>query len=336
MIFGLVLLPFMTPDLVTAQIREQSVQLPDQIEQDIRSLNHLIMEFDNESITVNQTVEKLVSDFQEQITLLKSNNLSSLEQQRVAEKAANIRAQIQKLQFDYLSKVNTISGKILGFTDRLENTDLSIHELESVRDDFVQDLSERLFMIEARMIRGSILAEYGNISEDISANIDELAFQYNSTWEMGNQQLEYAKMRTEKMIGYVENFGYSIRDHTSYIGSQAELMKVNSGMLLERVRFNAQSEIIAREIFKPIETLEELSIQLKDLTGNFNFMEQPIIETLSPESPINEGSTIIDEVLFGRKFESMSGINNQSSTRSRSNADIREIHARNLSRIRNN
>lgn len=321
------------PVIISAQVNEKSVQLPENIEKDIQSLNNLITEFDNESVSMNRDIETLVTDFHTQLTELKDGNLNEIQKKRTAERAANLRAQIQKKQYDYLSNVNSISAEIIHLTDRLQNTDLSIEELENTNSVLINEFSEKLAKIEGRMRRGSVLALFGGLETEIEEDVDQLTLQYISVMEQGNKQIDYAVKRTEFLKNKIDDFGGSIRENTSFLGKQAEMMEITSGMLLERVKFSVENEKIVLELLQPMESLEELAVQLSGLTGDFNLMEQMVIKSLDPEHSLQ--NPIIDDIRFGE-----SGMNdfdlNRSYKSGRSKMDMKKIHEENIYKGKNN
>lgn len=331
-ILGIPIISGLAIDEVYAQNREQSVQLPENIEYDIESLNRLLSELDDESISMNREIESKVSDFQNHLNQLNNSDFSEIEQKRIAEKAANIRAQVQQGQYDYLNKVNSISSEIISHTDRLQNTDVSIKELENSNKDLLQKFEEKLTAVEGRMRRGSVLALFADLPADIDADVDQLTMHYQSILDQGNRQIDFANNRTEFFKSKIEDFGGSIRENTYFLGRQAELMNITSDILLQRIKFSVENEKIVLDLLKPMGSLEELTAQLSELTGDFNIMDQQMIQLLDPEHPMQ--SQVIDDIRFGQ-FNS-----NTFDTRRRSDAnrtsDMQNIHENNVYNIENN
>lgn len=332
-ILGIPIISGFATDEVYAQSREQSVQLPENIEYDIQSLNKLLSELDKESISMNQTIDSKVSEFHDYLNQLKSGELSEIEQKRVAEKAANIRARVQEDQYNYLNKVNSISSEIISLTDRLQNTDVSIEELENTNKELLKKFEEKLTAVEGRMRRGSVLALFADLPEDINADVDQLTMHYQSILEQGNRQIDFANNRTEFFKDKIEDFGGSIRENTYFLGRQAELMNITSDILLQRIKFSVENEKIVLDLLKPMESLEELTVQLSDLTGNFNIMDQQMIQLLDPAHSMQ--STIIDEIRFGQ-YNSNNFDTRSRSQSNRSNSDMRKIHENNVYNIDKN
>lgn len=225
-----------------AQLIDLSVQIPNAIQEEIVELNSLISEFETESMTLNQALENLVEEYKHHLKQVNNNKLKNIEEQRIAERAANIRAQIQQIQLEFLTQINAITDEIITVTDRIQKIELNTEELESVSS-ITKEYSQRLLMIDAKIRRGSLLALYANHSENISTSMDQLTAQYDSLLEMSNQQVEDAQLMTEKLINYIYIFESSIQDQMSFLERQAESINKTSDMILERIKVARQLEM---------------------------------------------------------------------------------------------
>ena len=284
-LLGLSFLASLTPDAVYAQVRERSVQLPQEIERDIVSLNQLIQKLEKDATDYERNIEDLVAENHELYIEFRSGSMSNIERKRLAEQIANNRAKLNLHNYNYLSEVVAITDQIEVLSNRLERVDININHIEERTRETLTKFNETMVRVEGKLRRGAIIDRYGRLDVNARGNQRELLSQYRIIVDNADQQSELVKKQSENAIHQIENFGETIRGNTTFLSRQAENIGEISRMMLDRLSLTAMIEGEMGGLQSTFDSFHELLGELENMTNGFDTISNRVITMLDGNQP---------------------------------------------------
>ena len=284
-LLGITIVTGFKADAVYAQNGERSVQLPQEIERDIVSLNQLIQKLEQDATDYERNIEDLVAKNHELYTQFRSGNMSNIERRRLAEQIANNRAQLNLHNYNYLSEVVAITDQIEVLSNRLERVDININHIEERTRETLNKFNETMTLVEGKIRRGAIIDRYGRLNIDASGNQRELLSQYSVIVNNADHQAELVKKQAENAIHQIENFGETIRGNTTFLSRQAENIGLISRLMLDRLSLSAMIEGEIVGLQSTFDSFHELLNELENMTNGFDTISSTVLASLNGEQP---------------------------------------------------
>lgn len=284
-LLGLSFLVNLMPDGVYAQVRERSVQLPQEIERDIVSLNQLIQKLERDATDYERKIEDLVAKNHELYLEFRSGNRSGIERRHLAEQIANNRAQLNLHNYNYLSEVVAITDQIEVLSNRLERVDININHIEERTRETLNKFNETMTLVEGKIRRGAIIERYGRLDVSSSGNQREILSQYSVIVETADRQGEIVQQQAKNAITQIENFGETIRGNTTFLSRQAENIGLISRLLLERLSLTAMIEGEMIGLQSTFDSFHELLGELENMTNGFDIISNDMFTSLGEGHP---------------------------------------------------
>ncbi len=292
LLLGLSFLASLTPDAVYAQVRERSVQLPQEIERDIVSLNQLIQKLEKDATDYERKIEDLVAKNHELYIEFRSGSMTGIERRRLAEQIANNRAQLNLHNYNYLSEVVTITDQIEVLSNRLESVDINISHIEDRTRETLNKFNETMTLVEGKIRRGAIIDRYGRLDVDAAGNQRELLSQYSVIVDTADRQGEIVQQLAKNATAQIENFGETIRGNTTFLSRQAENIGLISRLLLKRLSLTAMIEGEMVGLQSTFDSFHELLGELENMTNGFDIISNDMFILLGEGHPWDSDSDI--------------------------------------------